>query len=73
MRVPVNIVYAGIGATRPPDMIDAAEEAVVWLILLSNVVHCGAWVSAAIDRHNPKPISSAIIDMLNDQPIFSPE
>jgi hypothetical protein len=38
---PVSRVYAGIGATSPPEMIDAAAEATVWLMLLSWRVHGG--------------------------------
>ncbi len=32
---PVRSVKAGMGATRPPEMIEAADDAAVWLMLFS--------------------------------------
>ena len=70
---PVISVNAGIGATRPPDTMDAAAEAVVWPMLLSWAVHSRRPKARASGRQSATPISSAMIDMLKDQPIFSPE
>src|SRR3546814_14089913 len=57
--------HAGIGATRPPEMIDAADDAAVWLMLFSRLPHC-----RPASRHSPNHNSPAAMDMLNAQPIF---
>lgn len=63
---------AGIGATSPPEMMDAAEEAVVCEILLSRIAQGWRAPARASSRHNRKPSNSAVMDMLNDQPILRP-
>ena len=69
---PVNNVNAGIGATRPAEMIDAADEAVVWFITFSCMPQGRAPRRSPASRQNAKAISADVIDMLNDQPIFKP-
>ena len=70
---PVSSVYAGIGATSPPEMIEAQDEAVVWVMLLSSSVQRGRPKVDETLCQKAKPTSSAITDILNDQPILSPE
>ena len=54
-------------------MTDAAAEATVWLMLLSCSVHEGPFrTRAAKPCQKTNPTSSAMIDMLKDQPIFRP-
>ena len=72
---PVRMANAGIGATSPAEMIEAALEAAVWLMLFSSSPQ-GGTRSPRVRRAAPqKPMLSraAAIDILNDQPIFSPE
>jgi hypothetical protein len=70
---PERRVKAGIGATRPPETIDAADDAAVCEMLLSLSVQRGAPEACSSVRHSATPASSATIYMLNDQPILSPE
>ena len=69
--MPDTKANAGMGATSPPEMMDAAEDAVVCEILLSRMSQRTR--VRASTRQVRKPSSSAVIDMLNDQPIFRPE
>ncbi|GJB85007.1 hypothetical protein KAM380_094720 [Aeromonas caviae] len=60
-------------ATSPPETMEAAAEATVWLMLLSCNVHAGRpLLRPARPCHRVKPTSKAMIDMLNDQPIRRP-
>ncbi len=70
---PVIMASAGIGATKPLDTIAAAEEAAVWLMLLSSIAQAGRPNQRDAGVQNAKDNSSAVIDMLNDQPILRPE
>ncbi len=54
-------------------MIEAQDEAVVWLMLLSSNDQRGRPNALAIPCQKAKPTSSAMIDILNDQPILRPE
>ena len=62
-----------MGATSPPEMIDAADEAVVWLMLFSSNPQRRAPSGAIARFQNPYDSSAATMDMLNDQPILRPE
>ncbi len=66
------MVSAGIGATSPPETMEAAADAAVWLMLFSRKASCGARPARCSAPQKPKASSPAAIDMLNDQPIFSP-
>ena len=70
---PESIARAGIGATRPPEMMLADDEAVVCVIFASPAP--SPWVKRKRASRVQKPVasSSAMMEILNDQPIFSPE
>ncbi|MGB3022917.1 MAG: hypothetical protein WBB50_12425 [Methyloceanibacter sp.] len=70
---PVIIARAGIGATNPLETMEAAEDAAVWLILLSSMPQGASPNSRATGPQKAKDNSSAVIDILNDQPILRPE
>jgi hypothetical protein len=69
---PVIIAKAGIGATNPDEIIEAAEEAVVWLILFSRGPQGGVFVVHSIVFQKTKPNKAAEMDILKLQPIFNP-
>ena len=69
---PVNMVSAGIGATSPPETIEAAAEAEVWLMLFSRKLSAVVCPARCIAPQKPKAKRPAAIDILNDQPILSP-
>ena len=70
---PVRIASAGIGATSPPETMDDAAEAPVCVMLLSSICHRASPRACATGIQNAKASRSDVIDMLNDQPILSPE
>ena len=70
---PVRTASAGIGATKPLDVMAAAADAVVWLMLLSSMSQAGSSKRRDSGTQNANASSRAVIDMLKDQPIFSPE
>ena len=69
---PVSMVSAGIGATSPPETMEAEAEAAVWLMLFSRNSSGALRPARCIAPQKPKASRPAAIDMLNDQPILSP-
>ncbi len=69
---PVSMVSAGIGATSPPDTMEADAEAAVWLMLFSRRASASLRPARCMAPQKPNARRPAAIDMLNDQPIFSP-
>jgi len=73
MLLPDIIASAGIGATRPPEMILADDDAAVCAILASPAPRWRPKRVRASNDQKPADSSNAIIEILNDQPIFRPE
>ena len=69
---PVRSANAGMGAASPAEIIDAADDAVVWLMLFSRNPYAGVAKVFCAVVHKAKPISPAATDMLKVQPILSP-
>ena len=69
---PVSMVSAGIGATRPPETMEAEAEAAVWLMLFSRSASGAVCPARCSVLQKPNASRPAAIDMLNDQPILSP-
>jgi hypothetical protein len=68
----VKMAKAGMGATNPEEIMEAAEDAVVWLILFSRSPQGSVWAVVSRAFQKAKLIKAAVMDILNAQPIFSP-
>ena len=73
MFPPDSMASAGIGATSPPEMMLADDDAVVCVMLASPTPKRALILRRSRNCQKPAARSNAMIEMLNDQPIFNPE
>ena len=68
----MSIVQAGMGATRPAELMAAPALAAVWLMLFSPMPNGRTRKALDAAAQNPKAMRAAVMDMFMPQPIFRP-